>query len=240
MTPPTPPIPASGSGPDPAVVAGLARQIEALQRQIEPIADAPDKINKLAAAIEEVAGIVADLIDTDGPEPNRPRPSWIAPAEPLTEETAGELLADLLIWVDQVYLEYPDGAESLSGCWLWHPHAVEELLWLRRAHDEAYAGPRASSNLVGDWHDRYRPGVARRLKAAVGGCSVERHAAGGPQRDKVAAARGVAGAAPLGPLVEPITFWWSLNRDAEPPQPTPEQLQPDLSRFTPRLNGDAR
>ncbi|MFI5960472.1 hypothetical protein [Cryptosporangium sp. NPDC051539] len=240
MTPPTPPPtvpPTPPAGPDPVALAGLARQVEALQRQAADVQDTPDKLDQLAKDVVDLTKLVQELLEG---APNRPRPSWICPAKPLTDETAGKLLADLLRWVELVYLEYPDGAESLTGCWLWHPHAVEELLWLRHAHDEAYAGPRASSNAVGDWHDRYRPAVARRVKTALNGCSVERHVAGGPRRDKVAEARAVAGAAPLGRLVEPIALWWSVNRDAEPPQPTPEQLRPLPTHVTTRLNGDPR
>lgn len=239
MTPPsTPPTPPTG--PDPAALAGLARQIDTLSRQVTAVQDTPGRIDSLAGTVQALTEFVDGLQVGGEPVPNKPRPSWIAPAKALTEETAGQLLADLLDWVDRVFLAYPDGAEALPGCWLWHPHAVEELLWLRHAHDEAYAGPKASGGAVGDWHDRYRPGVAKRLNTALNGCSVERHAATGRPRDPIGDARAKSGAAPLGPLVEQMALWWSVNRDAEPPQPTPEQLlTPSLSRTASQL-GDAR
>src|SRR5215207_2248109 len=124
-------------------------------------------------------------------------------------------------WIGAVFLRYPDGARGLPGCWLWHPHVIEELLWLRRAWISAYTGAKSSPAAVGDWHDRLRPGVARRIQQTAGTCSVENHQPGRtPLPDPHAATGGVrAGAA-----VEPIAFWWAVNRDAEPPTPSSEQL----------------
>ena len=70
-----------------------------------------------------------------------------------------------------MFLRYPDGVAVLPECWLWHPDVVEELLWLMHAWRAAYEGRGASVQLAGDWHDRQRPGVVRRVRTAVGSCS---------------------------------------------------------------------
>ena len=43
------------------------------------------------------------------------------------------------------------------------------------AWSAAYQGPQASVALVGDWHDRQRPGVVRRIRQSAGSCSIENH-----------------------------------------------------------------
>jgi hypothetical protein len=78
---------------------------------------------------------------------------------------------DLLEWLEQVYLRY-SGAR-LSACWAWHADVVEELLVLRTTHLAVY-----SSNdplRISDWHDRYRPGVVRRVNATLKNCSITTH-----------------------------------------------------------------
>jgi hypothetical protein len=85
------------------------------------------------------------------------------------------MLGELAGWLHAVFLRYPDGVAVLPECWLWHPDVVEELLWLMCAWRAAYEGRGASVQLAGDWHDRQRPGVIRRVKTAAGSCSPERH-----------------------------------------------------------------
>lgn len=82
-------------------------------------------------------------------------------------------LADLAVWMDAVYLRYRDA--TVPSCWLWHPEVVEELWWLRCAHTDAYDCETGSWLRVGDWHDRQRPGVVRRITRAVGSCELALH-----------------------------------------------------------------
>jgi len=99
----------------------------------------------------------------------------------------------------------------LPECWCWHPDLVEELLWLSRAWAAAYHGPDASVALVGDWHDRYRPGVVRRIKTVAGTCSLENH---DPTRSTPTPTVPVEQAAEL------IATWWATRRDQAAPEPT--------------------
>jgi hypothetical protein len=95
---------------------------------------------------------------------------------------------------------------------------VEELWWLRAAHRDAYQGPGASWARVGDWHDRQRPGVVRRLDEAIGACELSEHAESG-REDRSAPV------VPLAEAVPVIAGWWAApNRPATPPEPSLEQL----------------
>jgi hypothetical protein len=112
-----------------------------------------------------------------------------------------------------VYLRYPDAAQGLPDCWLWHPDVVEELLWLMHAWLAAYRDDKATVSLAGDWHDRYRPGVVRRITTTTGRCSLENHQPRDGQPPPGAPVVPVAGAA------EQIATWWATTRTDPPPEP---------------------
>jgi hypothetical protein len=195
-----------------AAVAGLAREVESLRRTVEDLLVLP-------ARLDEVAGIVVRLAESVAvarPEPEAGTASWLGLADDAGPDDAESLLRGLIRWLEVVYLRYADGARGLPGCWLWHPEVVEELLWLRQAWAFAYeAGSPVS--LAGDWHDRLRPGVVRRVREAAGMCSVENHQ---PGYDRHAAAPRVALVGAVGAVAE----WWATARDDAPPAPTAEQL----------------
>ena len=132
--------------------------------------------------------------------------SWLMPADP---NEAYALLADLLDWLAQVYLLYPGAA--LPSCWLWHPAVVEELWWLRQSHRDAYSARDGSPGKVADWHDRHRPGVAKRIAAALRDCELSRHGQPGP-----------APSVPLLGSAARIADDWTSARTQ--PQPTPDEL----------------
>jgi hypothetical protein len=132
-----------------AGLAALARSVERLGRRLGGVEET------LAELAEQVEALDAEA----GP---RCRPaSWLTEREPAQAEA---MLRDLTGWLGAVFLRYADAA--LPACWLWHPDVVEELLWLRQAHAAAYAGRDAHIQRVADWHDRHRPGVARRIHGA--------------------------------------------------------------------------
>lgn len=143
--------------------------------------------------------------------------SWLLAADP---EQAVTDLADLVDWLDRVYVRYP-GAE-LSACWLWHPHVIEELWWLRRAHADAYHHQDGSWLRVGDWHDRQRPAVAKRVRDAVGKCDLSLHAPNKPQGQPPAVA-------PLAAHTAAIATAWATGGTR--PEPTPEQIDEGAAYF---------
>lgn len=196
----------TGPEQDPmTAVAGLAREVQAMGELLRQLSVLPSRMTELSEVVEHLAGRVAERDlppEADGPS------SWldlVGPTEPL--------LADLARWMRRVYLRYPDGAQHLPDCWLWHPEVVEELLWLRQAWAVAYHPGAGTPQLAGDWHDRYRPGVVRRIREQVGACALERHADQLPSPD-----------VPLAEAIDLIASWWGTDRAYPAPPPTGEHL----------------
>jgi hypothetical protein len=189
-------------------VTGLAREVEAVRRSMAGTAS--------AAELARVADLVTDLsqiMNATG-TPADPPPSWLA--LPADTDAAATVLSDLVGWLGQVYLRYSDATRGLPNCWLWHPDVVEELVWLRHAWFDAYNSGDASVRAAGDWHDRLRPGVARRIAGYTKACSLESHI---PERASAATP------VPMADDIDPIVTWWVSHRTEPGPNPTDQQLQ---------------
>ncbi|GAB2580316.1 hypothetical protein [Kribbella endophytica] len=207
-------------------VAGLARTVEALSRDVQAMKGglrnvaSAGELTRLAKVVTELGEVLTQApakrtssgADTDEAAPAVR--SWLVLAE--DEAAVQTVLSELLPWLQTVYLRYKDGRESLPVCWLWHPEIVEELLWLMDAWTAAFHGQEASLKLAGDWHDRQRPGVAKRVTGYGEGCSVLAHRehAGQP-----------AVTVPLMNDADPFVTWWATGRDQHGPTPTPEQVK---------------
>ena len=151
-------------------LAGLARDLDDLRRAVDPLREVSGRVNDLGRLVGQLADSVALM--TKRPAAT-PAPSWLLLQ---ADETVVErALSELCAWLHTIYLRYPDGVTALPECWLYHPDVVEELLWLMHAWCAAYQGKGASVQLAGDWHDRQRPGVVRRIRSSAGSCSIERH-----------------------------------------------------------------
>jgi hypothetical protein len=208
-------------------VAGLAREVEALRRTVDELAGLQERLDSLAGLVARLAETIAAAPSA---ESGAPAPSWLDhPADPgLPVEAsnaardAQDLLTKLGKWVGGIYLRYTD-ARSLPGCWLWHPDIVEELLWLHLAWLAAYS-PGAPATAVGDWHDRQRPGVVRRVSGYAGACSLGAHLPGGDRHTAAVPAVIDASAA--------IAGWWATGREQPAPAPTEEQLAAAAARAT--------
>jgi hypothetical protein len=161
-------------------------------------------VERLAVVVDRVANAFADHLADRGCAGST-SVSWLAlPADP---GLARSVLVDLTRWLDAVWLRFADAAAVLPECWVWHPDVVEELLWLRQMWQAA----QCDLPLIAEWHERYRPGVVRRIKAAAGTCSLESHARPprAPRADVVAA-------------VDVIAQWWGTDRTSPAPPPTDE------------------
>ena len=197
-----------------ASVTGLAREIEALRGDLGELRALPERVKELAGLVAQLAEATAASIGAQ-----LGVASWLdLPTDP--PETALAVLTELITWMQVVYLRYPDAAASLPQCWLWHPHVVEELLWLMHAWLAAYHDDNAPVSLAGDWHDRLRPGAVRRITSSAGRCSLEAH----QPRDDHPTPAGGAPVVPLVEAVESIAEWWAAHRSDPPPPPTPQQL----------------
>jgi hypothetical protein len=203
-------------------VAGLARDIEALRRDLT-------RLLTLPARLDELAGLLARLADTVNTSTTTTAGGVVSWLDlPADLDTTYAVLGELLAWMQAVYLRYPDAAASLPDCWLWHPDVIEELLWLRHAWLAAYRDDKAPVSLAGDWHDRYRPGVARRITTSAGRCSLENHQ---PRDDHPR-----PGAGPVVPgagAAEQIATWWATHRTDPPPEPDEWQLATATTRRRP-------
>jgi hypothetical protein len=207
------------AGDDDGRVVALAREVERIARRIDAHGGRVDRVEQLTRELHRMQGELADRIETlaapadgddDGEEARR-LSSWLAADDP---ELARALLADLCEWLGAVYLRYHGAA--LPSCWAWHPAVIEELLWLRHAHRAAYEGRGASWRDIGDWHDRQRPGVTRRIREAIGDCELARHVEGADRH------RQAPLQTPLATRTDQIAQTWTAHRTT--PAPTDQQL----------------
>jgi len=127
--------------------SGFARAdaVAGLAREVDGLRRSMDPLAGLPERVDDLTRLVAQLADAVAAAPPRPAPtpapSWlIAPADP---EATAAVLEGLCGWLHAVYLRY---------------------------RDAAYQGPAASVALVGDWHDRQRPGVVRRVGLYAKSC----------------------------------------------------------------------
>ncbi|MFC6156112.1 hypothetical protein [Kribbella jiaozuonensis] len=202
-------------------VAALARELEKLSREVQALKGgmrqtaSKGTVTELAKVVENLSETVMKVAAGGGKKASEQDPvrSWLRLPE--DETAAQEVLSELVPWMQTVYLRYGDARETLPPCWPWHPEIVEELLWLMDAWFAAFYGPDASLRLVGDWHDRQRPGVMRRVAIYSTACDLPTHLdeAGQP-----------ATALPLIDQLDPFVTWWAGDRDNNGPAPTRDQI----------------
>ena len=218
--------PAQPQDPTAAAVAGLARELEGLRRTVDPLRALDDRVDHLARLVNQLADTLTALSARPAAAP---APTWLM--LPVDAAHARRVLDELVVWLAAVYLRYPDAAASLPECWAWHPDVVEELLWLMHAWLAAYQGPNGSIGAAGDWHDRLRPGVVRRIRQAAGSCSVENHTTRPGWVRPTSAAPEVPGLDAL----PAIASWWGSRRDqpAPEPQPSPTSVRAALDASIP-------
>jgi hypothetical protein len=194
---------APGRTPPPETADALA----ALARQLDRLEGKVAKLDGLTFTVAGLAEEMAELVRAGGGA--EAAPSWLWPVDPMELDDAESVLGQVMRWAGRVYLRYDDGA--LPECWLWHPDVIEELVWLRSAWQAAYHGPAASVARAGDWHDRQRPGVIRRIRAAAGSCSLREHLEPAP-----------APVVPVADAAAAVAAWWAESGPA--PVPSGEQL----------------
>ncbi len=216
MSAPTNPPTQPDSGEDcPAAtsVGGLARDLEALRRDVTALSGLAPRVEELGQLVTRLAE--ATTAATTNGTADEGVVSWIdADLDPHDPSVAEAIVTRLAHWVGGVFLRYPDA--KLPDCWLWHPEVVEELLWLHQAWLAAYAdGARITA--AADWHDRYRPGVVARIKSTADMCALDDHQPG-KLRHRPARPAPVLDALPV------IAAWWATDRDKPAPAPSDEQI----------------
>lgn len=153
--------------PDPQLTA-LGSEVERHTRELHEV---KTYLRQLATRLVDRAAAP----EADAPPDAAGAGCWLLAEDP---EQARADLEDLTGWLGRVYLQYRGAA--LPSCWVWHPAVVEELNWLRQSHRDAYHPRTGSAVKVADWHERQRPGVVRRIRAAIGDCELGLHT--GPRR----------------------------------------------------------
>ncbi|MEC3976241.1 hypothetical protein [Amycolatopsis sp. H20-H5] len=206
-----------------AAVNGLAREVEGLRNAVEPMKKLPGQVDDLATTVRKLAETTAATPITGG------APSWLDLPADLDRVQA--VLIELTGWLREVFLRYADAVAALPECWLWHADVVEELLWLMYAWLGAYRDEDATVARAGDWHDRYRPGVVKRIKSATSACSLENHQPGGARHTG-------SPIVPLADAMAPLATWWATQRGETAPEPTVEQLA--VAAAAPRRTGGGR
>ena len=202
-----------------SAVAGLASEVEAMRRGMRTVATSGE-LDRVAATVAELSETVAVMQAVNGKlRESEAIPSWLT--LPREFRDAVDVLSDLTAWMRDVYLRYADAARDLPECWLWHPDIVEELVWLQYAWLSSYRDDNASVRAAGDWHDRLRPGVVRRIHSYARTCSLENHLTGRPN----------ATGAPHLPVADDderatsaIAAWWTEAREQPAPEPTNGQM----------------
>jgi hypothetical protein len=196
-----------------AAVAGLAREVESVRLVVESLRSMPAQVDDLARVVGSLAEQTAD---TAAAAAGGGAPSWLdAPSD--DPARVRSVLEELTGWMREVYLRYADAVAHLPECWMWHPDVVEELLWLMYAWLAAYRDENATVAKAGDWHDRYRPGVVRRIKVVAGTCSLENHQPRGTRHTS-------GPVVPVAEALAPIAAWWATHRGEVPPEPSDAQL----------------
>lgn len=209
----------STKDPGPAGLGALAAEVEDLSRRLKGVesvaAEAADQAagaHKGIARVVELMEEAAARRSTDGGDDDAPlqvSPPWLVVDD---LDTARMDLADLVGWLQAVYLRYDK--VTLSDCWMWHPGVIAELTALRNAWSAAHYGDRASAAAVMDWHDRYRPGCVQRLDKVIGSCGLDRHDVGGEQEYRPVRVPGTD-------LSAEIAEWWTSTKGSTAaPAPT--------------------
>jgi hypothetical protein len=217
--------------PAAASLAGLARQLEALDRHVHlEIPRLAKRVELLAETVARVAmnaaarGSSTAALPTATSWLSRPTASDAEPASSRAAQDGEQLLGTLSDWVARVYLRYADA--RLPDCWLWHPDVIEELLWLQAAWVAAHHHD-ALPHAIGDWHDRQRPGVVARVHKYAGLCSLEAHLPTGERHSR-------APEPPTSDASSSIAAWWATARDQPGPVPTEQQLTAATERLRSR------
>lgn len=79
-------------------------------------------------------------------------------------------------WTAGINAQQNNGSSStplprIPPCWYRHESARWELSWLCQEWLKLYTTSHGTPSKAGDWHDRYAPGVRRRVSAALAACA---------------------------------------------------------------------
>jgi hypothetical protein len=183
----------------------VRRRLDTLTEQVADNSSALAELPTLAAAIRALAKEVAAL-QAPPADPEPPLWDWAAMSTKQAAaawETLTDWVREVLIGVYRLVdtsqeWRQPTAADdnALRGlgltesatpersarvpvprCWFRHPDVVAELGWLCQSWLETFRSPAGRPTRAADWHDRYLPGVLRRINSTstAAACLVSSH-----------------------------------------------------------------
>lgn len=170
---------AEGRDDSPAVAA-LAIELSRARREIETLTSKLDRLTadqrRHSTVLSDLAKIrqqiqqILTLLNTEN-EASPARWFWLT----MADEEREAKFSELYDWVETVLRQqYPDYlADQIKPCWISHPEARWELSWLYQLWTLTYLTTRPTPRDAGDWHDRWTPGVIRRLSHVMARCRSE-------------------------------------------------------------------
>lgn len=165
-------------------LAALAIQVSNLHRGVDSLTTRTDALARTqkehAAVLEGIAELrdqvekVLNILSEDDEDSSEPW-FWLT----MDDQAREYRYSELHDWVETVLrAEYPDYLNGqVLPCWPNHPEARWELGCLYQLWHAAYLAKRPVLKDAADWHDRWSPGVIRRLATVMGRCesSCQRH-----------------------------------------------------------------
>ena len=144
-------------------VESLAAKLGAFNKMQREHTTALSDISELRHQVEQILAILTDQDDT--------APTtwfWLK----MNEQERNDKLSELSDWVETLLrVQYPDYlADQIKPCWPNHPEAKWELAWLYHLWSAAYLAEHPAPKDAADWHDRWSPGVIRRLNVVMRQC----------------------------------------------------------------------
>ena len=158
---------------------GYALQILALAAEIKDVKTLLgdlEGIGSQVTALADAVTLVEQKIDAlAGEEKEQPVRMWDWTT--MNIDQAGVAWETLTSWVDLVLVRQYNvvgakgGDDKLPACWYRHPGAVAELAWLCQEWHRIYRSSKGTPGAAGEWHDRWLPGVVKRLRASLEPCA---------------------------------------------------------------------
>lgn len=173
----------------------LEERTSGLQAEVQALAPLRAGLNSLAGTVKQISERVQALAAEPADEPLVWNWSF---DDGMDKAEAGEAWEILVKWVRtelqgaygwvgppaDVFANASSGYGSVSGapvtpprippCWYRHREAVIELSWLCQEWMKIYRTSYGTPSRAGDWHDRYAPGVKRRVMAALAKCATDK------------------------------------------------------------------
>ena len=151
-------------------VTRLRRDVEALAARVDGLTRTQEEHTVVMECITELRGQVEEILALLSEDAKTSPSGWFWLT--MDEQAREEKFSELRDWLEAVLRpQYPGYlAGQIQPCWPNHPEARWELAWLYQLWSFAYLSKRAVPKDAADWHDRWAPGVIRRLGAVMNRC----------------------------------------------------------------------